>query len=89
MGSDHAPVMCTFGFNKDFRLDLTEAEPRFNFTKADWGLFGSTLDGMITEIKNENLNDIKSFDGVFSNLIKASANGAIPKFAATTLKSYP
>ncbi|RNA25362.1 hypothetical protein BpHYR1_016158 [Brachionus plicatilis] len=55
IGSDHAPVMCTFGFNKDFRLDLTEAEPRFNFTKADW----------------------------------ASANGAIPKFAATTLKSYP
>ncbi|RNA00098.1 RNA-directed DNA polymerase from mobile element jockey-like [Brachionus plicatilis] len=27
MGSDHDPVMCTFGFNKDFRLDLTEAEP--------------------------------------------------------------
>ncbi|RNA06363.1 hypothetical protein BpHYR1_025569, partial [Brachionus plicatilis] len=47
----------------NFRLDLTEAEPRFNFTKADWGLFGNTLDGMITEINNENLNDIKSFDG--------------------------
>ncbi|RNA04471.1 hypothetical protein BpHYR1_040688 [Brachionus plicatilis] len=66
MGSDNAQVMCTFGFNKDFRLDLTEAEPRFNFTKADWCLFGSKLDGMITEIKNENLNSIKCLDGTFS-----------------------
>ncbi|RMZ96916.1 hypothetical protein BpHYR1_038247, partial [Brachionus plicatilis] len=49
----------------------------------------NTLDGLITEINNENLNDIKSFDGVFSNLINASANSAIPKFAATSLKSYP
>jgi exonuclease III len=89
MGSDHAPVRCTLAFNKDFRQDPVEIEPRFNFTKADWVLFGSELDGMITEINCENLDDINSFDKIFSNLVNESASKAIPKFAATTLRSYP
>ena len=89
MGSDHTPVMCTLAFNKDFRQDPAETELRFNLTRADWALFGSELDGMITEINCKSLDDINSFDEIFSNIVNVSASKAIPKCTATTLKSYP
>ena len=65
MDSDHAPVMCTFGFNMPFKLDLKEPEPRFNFTKADWVSFGKTLDTMISELGDVDRGDI---NGVISTL---------------------
>ena len=89
MDSDHAPVVCTFGFNRSFRIDLNEPEPRFNFKKADWVSFGNTLDTMIGELSDVDRGDINSLDRIFTNLVNSSADGSIPKFTNTPLRSYP
>ena len=88
---DYSEILDLFLCSNSLANKMTsiETEPRFNFTRADWALFGSELDGMITEINCKSLDDINSFDEIFSNLVNVSASKAIPKCTATTLKSYP
>ncbi len=50
MSSDHAPIMCTLGLKKNFRLDIKPSEPKFNFNKADWIEYGHVLDDLIDQI---------------------------------------
>ena len=50
MRSDHAPIMCTLGIKKNFRLEIKPSEPKFNFNKADWVSFGHVLDELIDQI---------------------------------------
>ena len=86
MGSDHAPILCTLGFNKSFRADLKRPEPRFNFKKADWNKFGHVFDTMINQYDLETTSDLNE---VFSKLVIESANQSIPKLQCFTQKSYP
>ena len=50
MSSDHAPIMCTLGLKKNFRLEIKPSEPKFNFNKADWIEYGHVLDDLIDQI---------------------------------------
>ena len=40
MRSDHAPIMCTLGLKKNFRIEIKPSEPKFNSNKADWVSYG-------------------------------------------------
>ncbi|RMZ96819.1 AP-like endonuclease reverse transcriptase, partial [Brachionus plicatilis] len=89
MGSDHAPVMCTFSISSPFFLGTVDPEPRFNFSKADWGLYGSSLNNMIESLNVGNSCEIGELDELFSRIVGSAADGAIPKFSNRQLKSYP
>ncbi|RNA23353.1 hypothetical protein BpHYR1_033580 [Brachionus plicatilis] len=89
MGSNHARVMCTFSISSPFFLETVDPEPRFNFSKADWGLYGSSLDNMIESLNVGNSCQIGELDELFSRMVGSAADGAIPKFSNRQLKSYP
>jgi hypothetical protein len=89
MESDHAPVMCTFSFSKPFLLEIADPDPRFNFTKADWKLYGNSLDTMIGKLNVGDSCEIGELNGLFARMIGSAADSAIPKFTNRELKSYP
>ena len=86
MGSDHAPILCTLGVEKEFRVGVTAPEPRFNFNKADWNKYDKVLDEMIDQVDSE---DISELNEIFSSLIINSAEKSIPKISINLAKSYP
>ena len=71
MGSDHAPIMCTLGLKKKFRLEIKPAEPKFNFNNADWIEYGHVLDELIDQIGfGDGSAEISPFlDQIFANQI--------------------
>ena len=85
MGSDHAPIICTLGFNKSFRAGLKRPEPRFYFKKADWNKFGHVFDTMISQY---GLGITLDLNEVFYKLVIESANQSIPKLQYFEQKSY-
>jgi hypothetical protein len=89
MKSDHAPIMCRLSFNKPFKLDLANAEPRFNFSKADWAKYGHIMDDMISGYEWGDFSDIISVNELFTRLLLESGEASVPKFVKVHHKSYP
>jgi len=84
MRSDHAPIMCTLGLKKNFRIVSKPSEPKFNFNKADWISYGHVLDELIDQIDPGVLGDSSEgiapfLDEIFADLVIKAANRSVPK----------
>jgi hypothetical protein len=91
MSSDHAPIMCTLGLKKNFRLEIKPSEPKFNFNKADWIEYGHVLDELIDQIGfDDDPERISPFlDEIFADLVVRAADQSVPKIHFDQSKSYP
>ena len=94
MRSDHAPIMCTLGLKKNFRIVSKPSEPKFNFNKADWISYGHVLDELIDQIDPGVLGDSSEgiapfLDEIFADLVIKAANRSVPKLNFDQSKSYP
>ena len=91
MGSDHAPIMCTLGLKKNFRIEIKPTEPKFNFNKADWIGYGHVLDELIDQVGFDgDPGGISPFlDEIFAGLVVKAADRSIPKLNYDHGKSYP
>jgi hypothetical protein len=91
MSSDHAPIMCTLGLKKNFRVDIKPSEPKFNFNKADWIEYGHVLDELIDQIGfDDDPERISPFlDEIFADLVVRAADQSVPKIHFDQSKSYP
>jgi hypothetical protein len=91
MGSDHAPIMCTLGLKKNFRIEIKPTEPKFNFNKADWISYGHVLDELIDQVGFDgDPEGISPFlDEIFAGLVVRAADRSIPKLNYDHGKSYP
>ena len=90
MSSDHAPIMCTLGLKKKFRLDIKPSEPKFNFNKADWIEYGHVLDDSIDQIGFDEPEKMTPFlDEIFADLVVRVADQSVLKIHFDQSKSYP
>jgi hypothetical protein len=91
MSSDHAPIMCTLGLKKNFRVDIKPSGPKFNFNKADWIEYGHVLDELIDQIGfDDDPERISPFlDEIFADLVVRAADQSVPKIHFDQSKSYP
>ena len=94
MRSDHAPIMCTLGLKKNFRIEIKPSEPKFNFNKADWVSYGHILDELIDQIDpgvlgNDSERVAPFLDEIFAGLVIKAANRSVLKLNFDQSKSYP
>ena len=94
MGSDHAPIICTLGLKKNFRIEVKPSEPKFNFNKAHWISYGHVLDELIDQIDpgvlgNDSERVAPFLDEIFADLVITAANRSVTKLNFDQSKSYP
>ncbi len=91
MGSDHAPIVCNFSFNFNFKSISNSNELRYNFKKADWNQYREIVNRGISELDSKELwnLEINSLNAQLSDLMVRAAESSIPKFLNYNAKSYP
>ncbi len=81
MSSDHAPIMCTLGLKKNFRLVIKPSEPKVNFNKAEWIEYGHVLDDLIDQIGFD--DDPEKFHLFWIKFLLTLLLDLFPKYTST------
>ena len=89
MGSEHAPVICSFTLNKTIIQHNEDKILRFNLSQANWVRFGVELDKSIGRFEPENLVEASLANETFVRGVTQAAEASIPKFALKSNKSFP
>ena len=82
LGSDHVPIIITMAEKDKYRVNnKDEVVPKYNYKKANWGLFQNILSTQDFEkAKNENVDTMYSN---FTGCVLSAANLSIPKIKKT------
>ena len=89
MGSDHAPIICSFALNKPPIQQNEEKILRFNLSQTDWGRFREELDKNIGNLDIDSFSEVAFTNETFIRVVTQAAEASIPKFVLKSNKSLP